>query len=83
MQLVCCPFQLQTFCSKASPSCPSLALTTRLVPGVQDTSDEAEQRTLLERWGKLHLARTVLSIASTSLMLYTLFAVRSPPKHRA
>jgi hypothetical protein len=50
---------------------------------VQDTSDEAEQRTLLERWGKLHLARTVLSIASTSLMLYTLFAVRSPPKHRA
>jgi hypothetical protein len=50
---------------------------------MQDTSDEAEQRRLLERWGKLHWARTALSTASAALMLYTLFAVRSPPKHRA
>jgi hypothetical protein len=60
-----------------------VVMATCVPPAAQDTSDEAEQRRLLERWGKLHWARTALSTASAALMLYTLFAVRSPPKHRA
>lgn len=46
----------------------------KLLAVERDTAASAETRALLDRWGKLHTVRTVLSLSATALLLWQLCA---------